>query len=170
MAVNTVIRNLINQWNKWRRGYKQRWRKNTVLSRFSESRLFEVPFRLSWCIVVRVDCKLHTQFSCTVYPWEDTRVSGFSLLPFSPCLCVFLCTAVCFQCVLWLNLTMNAKSNTESCNSRFSVAGGNLGPFHVKILKSYCNNNSNNNNNYYYYYYYYSTSSLFGLRAKWTIY
>ena len=42
---------------------------------------------------------------------------------------------------------MNAKSNTDQGNSSFSVAGGNLGPFHVKILQSYCNNNNNNNNN-----------------------
>jgi hypothetical protein len=60
-------------------------------SQFSESVLFEVPFCVSQCSVVKVVSMLGTEFNCSAYLFVHTCLRGIIVLPFNHFLGVFLC-------------------------------------------------------------------------------
>jgi hypothetical protein len=82
-------------WRYWRHTQL-----NTVQSRKFDSWLFEVPFRPSQCVVVKVVSTVGTEFGCIAHLCIHTCLWGIPVMPFSRFLCVFMCIFTWFKYVL----------------------------------------------------------------------
>jgi hypothetical protein len=88
-----------------------------VQSRFSESRLSEVPFRPSRCAAVKAASVLGTEFSSNAYPCVYTCISGISVLPFSRFLRLILYSVMWFKYVAVAQLVVALRYNPEAAGS-----------------------------------------------------